>query len=171
VYAGPLYYSLTVSINIPFVNMDNPYPSKKHYSQFKSTIMKKIITLMFTTMLFTASFAQYNSGKDWDKGNNRDIVRNDDRNGNGYDRDDNKNFDHRDYYSKRERDMQIDRINREYDYKIQWVKNKFFMSRNQKERQICMLQDQRQAEIRRVMASFGGGWNHNDRDHDAKDRW
>lgn len=50
--------------------------------------------------------------------------------------------------------MEIARINREYDYKIQAVRNNFFMWRYEKERQIRFLQEQRQWEIRKVYATF-----------------
>ena len=43
--------------------------------------------------------------------------------------------------------MEIARINREYDSKIDRVRNNFFMFRFEKQRQIHWLQEQRQQEI------------------------
>ena len=57
-------------------------------------------------------------------------------------------------FSKREMESQIQKINQEYDFKIQMVKNKFSMSRWQKKSQISLLDNQRQMEISKVVARF-----------------
>ena len=112
--------------------------------------MKKIFTLLFASVMLTSAFAQYDPNNDWGKNNKDD----------GYAKDGKHRHDDDDRYkggysfTPRERDMQIDQINREYDYKIQSVKNKFFMSWYQKKRQIEFLKDQRDNELRRVYSKF-----------------
>jgi len=122
--------------------------------------MKKIFTLLATvTMFASASFAQYKTG-DKDFGNKgKDYGYSD-----GYKKDNDR---HDNYYSfsARERDMQIAQINREYDWKIQNVKSKYFMPRFKKEQQIRMLNEQRGYEIKKVYMKFSDRNNHYD-DHD-----
>ena len=67
------------------------------------------------------------------------------------------------FSNERKRDMQIARINREYDYQIQSVRNNFFMWGYEKERQIRFLQEQRQREIRMVYAKFSYRNRYDDR--------
>lgn len=50
--------------------------------------------------------------------------------------------------------MQISKINRAYNRKIQSVRNKFLMGTYQKERIITSLQFQRNEKIRSVIASY-----------------
>lgn len=73
-------------------------------------------------------------------------------------------------FAEREKDIQIAQINREYNNRIQSVRNKFFMGRYQKERIINSLQFQRQEEIRSVMINFNrrdnGYGRRNNRYHD-----
>jgi hypothetical protein len=126
--------------------------------------MKKMFTLLFAVGLFTMAQAQpgtrdnrQNDRRDdgsagqWDKDKGYDNDRNVVISHNPYDKDD--LFDKR-ISPERRRDMEIAKINREFDLKIQRVKNSFFMSRFEKQRQIRFLQDQRQREIRMVYAKF-----------------
>ena len=119
--------------------------------------MKKIFTLLFAVGMFTLAQAQPGS---------RDNRQNDQRDYNsGYGKGndvviDNHTYDNRDnryddrFSIERKRNMEIARINREYDYKIQRVWSNFFMGRYEKERQIRFLQEQRQREIRMVYSRF-----------------
>lgn len=144
--------------------------------------MKKIITLLFSATMFASVFAQYGSGKDQrdngygnnnnskngcgnnaGAGNNgysnsgcgsngnsncekgKDVVYNDGRN-----KDNN-------FFNPRARDMQIAQINRDYDRKIQIVKNKFFMPRFRKEQVIYRLEDQRREEISMLVIKYNKG--------------
>lgn len=82
-----------------------------------------------------------------------------------FDRDD--HFGNSRFSNERKRDMQIARINREYDYRIQRVMNNYFMSRWEKQRKIRFLQEQRQQEIRMLYMKFGKrnnqrGWDNRD---------
>jgi hypothetical protein len=141
--------------------------------------MKKIFTLLFAVGLFTLAQAQPGTrdNRQTDRRDNQPINQRDD---NRYDNDKsfvaiNISFDRDDRFGNsrisnvRKRDMQIARINREYDYRIQRVRNSFFMSRWEKQRQVRFLQDQRQQEIRMVYAKFSKR-NHRDDRYDRNDR-
>ena len=131
--------------------------------------MKKIFTLLFATAMLSSAFAQYGSRDDRDYKNGRDVVINDGQR--GFDKDDNR-FGGKYYFTAREKDMQIARINREYDYKIQSVKSKFLMSWMQKKRQIEFLKDQREKEIFLVIAKFKDRRNQcNDYGYDKRNHW
>jgi len=54
------------------------------------------------------------------------------------------------YGSYNENQQQVERINREYDQKIAFVKNNRRLNRREKERQIGWLQEQRNEELRQV---------------------
>ena len=141
--------------------------------------MKKIFTLLFAVGLFTLAQAQPGT-RDNRQTDRRDNQPTDQRDDNRYDNDKgfvdiNISFDRDDRFgnsrfsNERKRDMQIARINREYDYRIQRVRNSFFMSRWEKQRQVRFLQDQRQQEIRMVYAKFSKR-NHRDDRYDRNDR-
>jgi hypothetical protein len=127
--------------------------------------MKKAITLLLSVALVSSAFAQYDNdqqrGRDNDYGYSKTHDRDygHDRGGKFY------------YFTARERDMQIAQINREYSYKMQAVRNKFFMNRRHKERQLVILEQERSQEIRMVWFKFndrmnrGDGW---DRRNDHK---
>jgi hypothetical protein len=116
--------------------------------------------------------------------NGRDIVINhnpyDNRNDGRFDNDRNPvsvniSFDDDDYYgnsrfaNERKKDMLIAKINREYDYRIQRVRNSFFLDRWEKMQKIRFLQEQRQQEIRMVYMKFSKR-NHHDRRYDNPGR-
>lgn len=128
--------------------------------------MKKIFTLLFTSAMLTSAFAQYDPNNNWDKNNKEDVYVKEGKHGHDDDR-----FKDRYYFTPRERDMEIAQINREYDYKIQSVKNKFFMSWYQKKRQIEFLKDQRENEIRRVYAKFNDRRNKFNNGRRDKNDW
>ncbi|MEO6232947.1 MAG: hypothetical protein ABJB11_00130 [Ferruginibacter sp.] len=125
--------------------------------------MKKIITFFASFILVASSFAQYNSGGQRDKRN--DVVYNDSRDNKHNDRRDNHDYN----FSARERDMQINHINREYDNRIFDVQHKVFMSHGKKRSIIRSLEEQRRDEIKMVYIKFNHGNNHYDR-YDKK-RW
>lgn len=130
--------------------------------------MKKIFTLLFTAAILTSAFAQYDSKDEWGKNGNDDVFAK-----NGNDKHDKDGGGYGSYYfTPRERDMQIAQINREYEYRIQSVRNKFFMSWYQKKCQIEVLKDQREREIRMVYAKFNDRRNrYNDRGYDKRKNW
>lgn len=115
--------------------------------------MKKIFTLIFSIALISTAWSQ-RSNEDWN--NQTD----------GYSKNDNRVYRHNDYgnsgfyyFTPRERDMMIDRINRNYDYKINNVKNQFFMNWIHKKRQIRNLDMQRNYEIQAVNDKFNSRRN------------
>jgi hypothetical protein len=133
--------------------------------------MKKIFTLLFATAMLSTAFAQYGQKDQRDRDNNKSndvYVSNNDH---GYDR--HNNVFYGGYvFSPRERDMQIFQINREYDYKIQSVKNKYFMSWFQKMRLIRNLEAERDNEIHEVMHKFNSPKNQfGDYGRRDKKRW
>jgi len=134
--------------------------------------MKKIFTLLVSVTLFASAFAQsgygdkqpgYGDKRDYGKEN--DVAYNDNR----YKKD-NDRFNDRYSFNKREMDMQIARINREYDFKIRDVKSNYFMTRFRKDRLIYKLEEQRRDEVRSVYAKFSDRRNRFD-DHDPKRNW
>ncbi len=133
--------------------------------------MKKIFTLLFAVGMIAVAQAQPGNR------DNRQIDRRDD---NKFDNDEsfvaiNVSFDRDDHFgnnrfsNERKRNMEIAKINREYDYRIQRVKNSYFMSRWEKQRKISFLQEQRQQEIRMVYAKFNKRNQHDNR-YDRNDR-
>lgn len=113
--------------------------------------MKKIFTLLVSIAMLSTAFAQFGQKGQRDYDNSKDVAVND--------------FSHRPdktddwyrgeyYFTPRERDIEIARINREYDYRIQSVKNRLFMNGFQKRLQISYLQNQREKEIESVFAKF-----------------
>ena len=143
--------------------------------------MKKIFTLLFAAGLFTLAQAQPGT-RDNRQPDRRDNQPTGQRDDNRYDNDKgfvaiNISFDKDDHFgnsrfsNERKRDMQIARINREYDYRIQRVRNSFFMSRWEKQRQIRFLQDHRQQEIRMVYAKFSKRNHRDDRDDRSNRRY
>jgi hypothetical protein len=112
--------------------------------------MKKIFTLLVALGMLTLAQAQYGSGK-----NSRD-HRNDQST---VDKDYDRGYDNDRRYNgimspKKQMELAIARINREYDWKIEKVKDQFFKSRSQKKREIRFLNEQRKQEIRRTHAAF-----------------
>lgn len=109
--------------------------------------MKRILTVLFLLGTVTSVFAQSgrNSSRDVVLGQeNRGGVYNDGRYG-GYGDG---------VFSARERDMMIQRINREYDSRIWAVKRDRYMRNGEKNRQIRFLERERREEIRRVNDRF-----------------
>jgi len=113
--------------------------------------MKKIFTiLLLSVTMIGSAFAQYGHDKNnKDYGKNNDIAKNDSRYKKDWDHSDDRHF-----FSKKEMMMQIAQINREYDFKIQSVREKYFMSRFKKERIIRSLEEDRKYEIKKVYAKF-----------------
>lgn len=128
--------------------------------------MKKIFTFLFALGLVAVAQAQPG---------NRDNRRNDDKevvkvvvtDNDRYDNDrydDDRRYGNSRFGNERRMRMQIAQINREFDFKIQRVRNNYFASRWEKQRQIRFLENQRDREIRMVYAKFKYKNRHNDRD-------
>lgn len=123
--------------------------------------MKKIFALMIALGAMTAVFAQGG----YDRRESRDIVLGQPNRG-VY------NNDHG-YYSVRDRDEQIQRIRREYNWRIESVQRDRYLRKAEKRRQIRFLENERDARVREVMQSYNNrnrGYNHRrDRDDDDRD--
>ena len=120
--------------------------------------MKKIFTLLVALGMITLAQAQYGSGK-----NSRD-HRNDQT---SVEKDYDRGYDHDGRHNgimspKKQLEFAIDRVNREYDWKIDKVRDNFFKSRYQKKREIRFLNEQRKREIRRTYAAFSKERSHRD---------
>ncbi len=131
--------------------------------------MKKIITLLFCTAVLTSAFAQ---------SDDRDRDGRSDRYNGGYN---NTVYQNNSNYIS-QRDMQIQRISNQYDYKIQHVSYDRSLSRREKRRTIRDLQDQKTMEINCIYSQYnnsnvynneydrnsGQKQSHHDEDHDNR---
>jgi hypothetical protein len=145
----------------------------------KRTIMKRIFTLMFAVGLMGAAIAQPGNRDNRQPGqqDNRGRQQENER----FDNDRqavavNISFDNDDFRgnnrfaNERKRDALIAKINREYDYRIQRVRNSFFLDRWEKMQKIRFLEDQRRQEIRMVYMQFSKR-NHRDGRYDNRHRF
>lgn len=119
--------------------------------------MKKIFTLLVAAGMVTLVQAQPGAGKNHHDGyeNGRGVIS--DRDFSGTDGRYNGIMS-----PAKQRDLAIARINREYDWKIQKVKDNFFKSRSQKKREIRFLNEQRKKEIKRTYYEFSKERRHKD---------
>ena len=109
--------------------------------------MKKIITLLFCTVLISSTFAQTNHHNDR-RYNNATVYQN------------NK-------YRIDERTEMIQRINRRYDFRIQQISNDRYMNRREKKRAIKSLEAQKREDIKRIYSEYNNRYVYsNNRNHD-----
>jgi len=126
--------------------------------------MKKILAVVFSLGLLSTAFAQGSHQRDRDitYGKPTNPVYND----NKYGRNDG-------YFSAREKDAQISRINREFDYKIMAIKRNRYMRNAEKNREIRQLERERAQEIRELNQRFSrqnSGWKNGRNDRDGR-KW
>ena len=138
--------------------------------------MKKIFTLLVAVGFITAINAQTGS-RTRDNRDTRDQqtdqrVNNNSRDANvsdgRYDNDDRYNNNFGSYNGNIR--MQIAQVNRKYDFKIERVRNDFFMRRYEKMRVIRSLEAQRQQEIRMLYAGSNRNGQH-DRGYESNRRY
>lgn len=129
--------------------------------------MKKIFTLLFAVAVFVTANAQNGDNRRQGQWNNQQNDQWNNRNDNGYGRDDHYNNGRKGM--ERRRDMEIARINREYDFRMERVRNNFFMNRFEKRRQLRNLEEQRDREIRKVFYQYGNRGRNDRRDWDDRD--
>ena len=108
--------------------------------------MKKVFALLLSLGAMTAVFAQHgrsrNESRDVIVGKqDRTVYDNDRRNDNGY-------------YSTRERDARIERIYREYNWKIEKVRESRQLRNAEKKRRIRSLQNERDEKIRYIRERY-----------------
>ncbi len=123
--------------------------------------MKKIIKLLFSVGAFATSFAQSNHRQ-----NNDDCNKRNDQyataNGqyNKHDRDDRDLSDKENSSYARERSFQIDKINHDFDYRINAIQNDRYMRRHEKKMAIRNAEIERARQIQILNATT------HDRSHD-----
>lgn len=112
--------------------------------------MKKIIMLLFSTAMLTAAFAQSN-----DHG--------------GYNRQGryNREYDNNTVYQNKsyriaQRNLQIQRVSAQYDYRIEQVSRDWSLNRREKKHIIKNLQVQKSREINRIYAGYNNSNVYND---------
>ena len=122
--------------------------------------MKKLITLLFCTVVFASAFAQSKS-RDWDNRNSGQVYQDRDRDG---DRDDHR-YDNRTVYQRngsyqnntysiQQRDAEVQRIAQQYDWRIQQVNYDRSLSRREKKNAIKQLQAEKIQRINAINAQF-----------------
>jgi hypothetical protein len=124
--------------------------------------MKKTITFLFFAGAFATSFAQYNHRQNKNDRNYRTENQRHDQyanssNGNRtYDRDDKnrRHFNKGNNYSARARDFQIEKINREFAYKIQAIQHDPYLRRRAKKAAIRNAKIERSRQIQMVNERF-----------------
>lgn len=128
--------------------------------------MKKVFALVFALGAMTAVFAQSGYGRN----ESRDVILGQ-GNRNIYDNSRNGN-----YYGM-DRQAEINRINQEYNWRIQQVQHDRYLRRSERKRQTRFLENERDQRIREVVRSYNDrNYNRRDRhrdrdgDHDRDDR-
>lgn len=131
--------------------------------------MKKIFTILLAlgTVGFASAQSSHNNdfGRD-SKGNSRDVILGQsgssvyNKNAGAYGSPS---------FNTRERDQQIARINREFDQKINAVKWDRHLRQGEKNRQIKMLERQRDQQIKDAQRRFDDAWKHDS--HSNNHKW
>ena len=129
--------------------------------------MKQILTLLLA--LGAIASVQAQSSRYPDRNDSRDVILGD-RNDRVYDN--NSRYGNNTYsFGARERDQQIDRINRDYDRRIRQVEKDRWMRSYEKRQQVQRLEVQRRNEIAQVWERFRNNRNlHRDNDYRRNDR-
>ena len=108
--------------------------------------MKKLFALVLAIGAMTSVFAQRNNDR---RDESRDVILGQ-QNRSVY----NNNRGNDGYFSTRERDDQIERINRNYNWRIQSVRNDRYLKHSEKKREIRFLENERDAKIREVVERY-----------------
>ncbi|MDB5206635.1 MAG: hypothetical protein JWR72_1710 [Flavisolibacter sp.] len=139
--------------------------------------MKKILTLSIALVAVTGAFAQYPNSYP-NRTENRDVILGGGTNDrtvydNGNSRYDNNSRYNNNNSSAKERDFEIQRINREFDYKIRDVQSARRMRSSEKSYQVRLLEQQRRQQVQAVRDRFQGSRNRNNSNPYARNdrRW
>lgn len=117
--------------------------------------MKKILTLLIAFGAVAGANAQTSRNFPSDRNESRDVIL-----GSPADRSYEKSSRYNNYtFTPRERDVQIERINREYDYRIRQVERDRWIRGYEKAYKIRRLEDQRRDDIRQVWERFKASRN------------
>ncbi len=137
--------------------------------------MKKLLTFLFCTAIFTSAFAQSNRHKCDDRNtNNNHNWNSNNKNGyqNDHDRDDNMIYNNNNsvYQNNNnriyQRDELIKRINSQYDYRMQQVIYDRSLNRRQKEYAIRSLQAQKAQQLDNIYSQYNNSNVYNKRNND-----
>ncbi len=124
--------------------------------------MKKFITLLFCSALFSSAFAQSNNHRnDWKYDNNRDNNNYDNRRDEWNNHHNNTAY-HNNRYSTEQRDQLIQRVSREYDYRIQQISYDRYLNRREKRHAIKSLQAQKAEQINRIYTEYNNRYAYSD---------
>lgn len=115
--------------------------------------MKKISMLLLAIGCLSVAQAQYRSYPD-DRNHDREVILGQ-QNDRGYENASRYTFS----FSERERDKQIDRINKDFDKRMRRVEKERRMDPYEKSHIIRDLEDQRRNEIRRVWERYHSPYN------------
>ena len=137
--------------------------------------MKKILTLLIAAGAFVSVQAQISKeearrvilgggnggGTNNPSGGNRDVIL-----GGG---NDNGNYPtYPNSYPSGDRQSQADQVNREYDNKIQSIRNNSYLSYEEKQRAIRQLEKDRQKRLKQINSSYNNGDYNNNRGNNGK---
>ena len=129
--------------------------------------MKRILTLAIALGAIVSANAQFAHTYPADRNDSRDVI-------SGSNQPYEKTARYNTYnFSERERDMQLERINRDFELRIRQVQYDRWMRSNEKRYQVQRLEDQRREEIRQVWDRFKNNRNgYHDNDNRRNDhRW
>ena len=121
--------------------------------------MKKFITLLLAVAAFATSFAQNNHHQNNDDRSYRTENTRDDQyanssHGNRYDRDDRGHYNRGNRYSQKEREYRIEKINRDFDFKVRAIKSDRHLRRREKRAAIRNAEIERSRQIQFVNERF-----------------
>ena len=119
--------------------------------------MKKLFALLLALGAMTAVFAQRGYDR---RDESRDVILGQ-QNRSVY----NNNRSNDGYYTTRERDAQIERIRRDYDWRIQSVRNDRYLRKAEKKREVRLLENERDTRIRELIDRYNYYNNSNNRNY------
>ena len=130
--------------------------------------MKKVFTIILAFAAITSASAQWQSKNDDRNRRDDDYVYNknhkyEKNDGRGIFKD--KRNEENSSYSVRERDAEINRINREYAARINRIENASYLKKGERNKQIRRLEQERKEEIRIVYSRYE---NRRDRNNDRQ---
>ena len=111
--------------------------------------MKKFITLLFSLGAFATSFAQYNDHQS----KRNDQYANSSNDSWNYSKD-RRHFDHGNIFSAKERDFQIEKINRDFAFRVKAIQHNRYLRRREKKAAIRNAEIERSRQIQLVNDRF-----------------
>ena len=110
--------------------------------------MKKFITLLFSLGAFATSFAQYNH-----RDNRYNQYANSSHDNWNYSKE-RRHFDHGNIFSAKERDFQIEKINRDFVFRVKAIQHDRYLRRREKKAAIRNAETERSRQIQLVNDRF-----------------